>query len=379
MHRQRNRKWITLLFVFLFGTLGCDGITGSWKVDVEEKEGGGGKVEVTPIEPAPEPEPEPEPQPEPQPTSDFELIMRWVPSKQVGDNKNDSNYEDKLDYKAAGYKIGYQIWTNWNFHFPQYRSTTPQYGGVPMEIDWADHFATMERTFDTQCPDKDYDGYCVIDFERYTPMLKYANETYRNAAIEWVRKKMPNANEEQLLVMADKIWLDSTVDMMTKTLEKAKQLRPKGKWGYYGYPHRCYYSAGKAGYSAEFKEYNDKYTKLWNMSDAIYPSIYIVERYESTTPEKLEFNKTWLKENVEEGMRIANGKPVLCFVAYCYYPGGAMMPLVDYRLQLSEAKQYGANGVILWMHSYADSTLNSLGTWFNEVVIPAHKSLGLIQ
>ena len=366
MSRNReDRVWIILsilsaAIIILIPLLmsACDKITGSWKVDVEEKEDGGGTVEVTPIKP-----------------KKFELVIRDIHHRPIP-------YTGNFEYWKYGFEVKNQIWTGWNFKWPSFdEAGNPVNGGLPQNIDWNAQFTNMERTFPTQCPNVDFDGYCVIDFETYVPVLPRDKPIYRTKSIEKVLADHPELSKDDPRVtqLAEQEFFDATIEMLVRTLQKAKELRPKGKWGYYGYPARCYYAGTNTpGYSLGNKLLNNKYQRIWEVSDVIYPSLYVVANYESRTEDKLEWNKVWAEQNVREALRVANGKPVICYTWYQYTYGELMLE-ADYRLQVESALKYGANGTILWMHNYSDAELKRIGGFFENVGGPVHTSLGLIK
>jgi hyaluronoglucosaminidase len=241
----------------------------------------------------------------------------------------------------------------------------------------------MDKYFDVQCPDKDFSGYCIIDMEWWVPDLDSCPAIYKQKSIEKVLKENPTLlpTDQTVLQLATSQFNNAAQILMEQTLIRAKQLRPKGKWGYYGYPARCYFSeGGLSGYLNKQRVINDRYTKIWAVSDVIYPSLYVIGSYRSNNdPVKLEFNKTWAKENVEEAVRIAKGKPVVAYIWYLYENDMQLQQEADYRTQVEAAYKYGANGVILWQHDYTETELKRVVSFFEGVGGKVHRELGLIK
>lgn len=61
---------------------------------------------------------------------------------------------------------------------------------------------------------------------------------------------------------------------MEETLLLARSLRPKGLWGYYGFPD-CFNEHNMSDCSEKTKELNDQISWLFESSSALFPSIYL--------------------------------------------------------------------------------------------------------
>jgi hyaluronoglucosaminidase len=398
---SEERNWVAILLCVLFSSvlgllvaslIGCDGIGGSWKVDVEEKDNGGAKVEVTPIEPEEPKEPE-----EPE----FKLVMRYLWGN-IAKEDNIERYRDKFEYWDYGYSLNY-CFVGLAGDWPYYDySGNAKNGGIPQKVDLEKHFTKLEKDLEYIMPDKDVEVYAVFDFEYWSPYASadwaYVKEIYKEKSIEHVLKKYnitPNHPEWQkyhdsqlIQDEAKREFLKAGINILVKSLQKAKELRPKAKWGYYGYPARCYWSGIKSlpGYNAKLKKVNDEIKAVYDASDAIYPSFYIHHRYASKPDTTMggmptfDFNKEWQRQNAEEVVRISQGKPIFAYIWYGYAPG--CNPLIseqDYELTLKSCMEGGLDGVILWMHTYNDSELTRIGEFYENVGGAIHRKLSLIK
>ena len=356
----------SILGILVASLIGCDGISGSWKVDVEEKDDGGAKVEVTPIEPE-----EPE---------GFVLAMRylWGP---LDKPDNITKYEGKFDYKKHGFVLNHQFFGRYGA-FPWYRGDTAIDGGIPQNINYEKHFRKMEEGYKMIMPETDATCYGVIDFESWAPTWDYhIKAIYKEKSIEKVLSDNPELSPEdpQVEQIARREFTTAAIEVLTRTIIKAKELRPNVKWGYYGFPQRCYYKGdGGAGYNPKLKIANDEMKILYDASQIIIPSLYLFQNYASTTDAKFEFNKKWQREHMEEAVRVSQGKPIFCYVWYGYTPScSPLLSEKDYELTLRSIINGGADGMLLWMHSYSDDELTRIGNFYKNIGGAVHQRLDL--
>lgn len=148
-------------------------------------------------------------------------------------------------------------------------------GGIPQLGNLSLHLALAEDDINSLMPDPDFTGLAVLDFRAWKPLFRQNfNElrTYQTASIAEVQKRHPDWNDTQLKVQAEKEFDDAARAFLEGTLKLAHKLRPKGLWGYLGYPY-CY---GDIGYYCDDMAVaeNDMIQWLWDASSALYPTLF---------------------------------------------------------------------------------------------------------
>lgn len=117
---------------------------------------------------------------------------------------------------------------------------TKRNGGVPQEGNLKEHLETFRKHLTTQIPDESFSGIGIIDFESWRPIFRQnwaSLEPYKTLSIKLEREKHPFWSEAAVKKEAKRRFEKSGRIFMEETLKMAKKLRPKAKWGYYGYPH----------------------------------------------------------------------------------------------------------------------------------------------
>ncbi|KAK3714903.1 hypothetical protein QZH41_010904 [Actinostola sp. cb2023] len=115
-------------------------------------------------------------------------------------------------------------------------------GGMPQIIDINAHLEKSTRDIVWRIPDPNFHGLAVIDWEGWRPTWQRnwdSKKIYQTRSIEMMRAQYPDWPMERLVERARKQFEDSARMMMEETLKLGKHLRPKAKWGFYGFPD-CY-------------------------------------------------------------------------------------------------------------------------------------------
>ncbi|KAK9406328.1 hyaluronidase-1 [Crotalus adamanteus] len=138
---------------------------------------------------------------------------------------------------------------------------------------------------------------------------------------------------------------------MEQTLALSETLRPKGFWGFYGFPN-CYndeyQSVNYTGECPEIeKQRNNELYWLWKQSRALYPSIYLPNILR-LTHKTLEY----VRHRIEEAFRVLkwtqNDIPVLPYTTTVYDFTHNFITQEDLVHTIGESASQGAAGVILW-------------------------------
>lgn len=148
-------------------------------------------------------------------------------------------------------------------------------GGIPQMGNLSLHLSKVQEDIESLIPDADFEGLAVIDFQAWRPLFQHnfdELEIYQNRSMEVVKQNHLDWNSTQVEAQAAKEFNAAAREFLEGTLQLAHKLRPKGLWGYMGYP----YCNGYAGYYCDSisTQENDVIDWLWNASSALYPSLF---------------------------------------------------------------------------------------------------------
>lgn len=155
-------------------------------------------------------------------------------------------------------------------------------GGIPQRGNFDRHLALSEGQI-RSLMQRNFSGLAVVDWEKWQPLWvrNYGTrQAYNDLSKQLVRKKHPNMSEEEATSLAVAEFEKAARSFMEETLQLCVEARPKGLWGFYGYPG-CYNDHGtkESGYTGKCKPgteaLNDKLVFLWKQSTALYPSVYV--------------------------------------------------------------------------------------------------------
>lgn len=219
-------------------------------------------------------------------------------------------------------------------------------GGLPQLADLNKHLARVRRDVSSTIPDPDWDGFAVIDYEAWHLLWEYMPELYRDESRKVVRSAHPDLPETQVEEIARGQFENAAVQFITKTLDLCSQLRPKARWGMYGYPQTTN--------PARLKREAELYTHV----DALYPSIYARNwSVQGAKPKQGQAALSRYKNRIDAiigvSKTIAQGRPVLAYTWPRYNTSNPvyrnrLLNDLDLAMMLSEPLAAGADGVILW-------------------------------
>ncbi|KAF7695497.1 hyaluronidase-3 [Silurus meridionalis] len=230
-------------------------------------------------------------------------------------------------------------------------------GGVPQRGDLENHLEMSEAQIRSLIQ-RSFSGLGVVDWEKWQPLWVRnfgIRQAYNDLSKQLVREKHPDMSEEEVTLLATAEFEKAAQAFMEKTLQLAVKARPKGLWGFYGYPG-CYNDRGakESGYTGKCKSgtqaLNDKLAFLWQQSTALYPSVYVCPRLAGHPNTRL-----MVRHRVLEAFRVgaqhggdAPRLPVLPYARVAFTKTLHFLNKTDLENTLGEIASLGAAGVVLW-------------------------------
>lgn len=204
-------------------------------------------------------------------------------------------------------------------------------GGLPQSGNLDAHLKQLELDIDTYIPNKLFDGVAVIDFEMWRPTFRQNFDKlkiYRELTMMDVNKKHPSWSRDQIERQAEMIFENAAVNLFNRTLLRAKKLRPRALWGYYGFPHcfnrfRDYSALERCPEQVEME--NDRLAFLFE--SAAYPSLYTTQNQTGTALTKFVQGKMRETSRVTKSSLDAQR---LAFMRYQYTDSMSLMSSVKY-------------------------------------------------
>uniref|UniRef100_A0A8C5PHA7 Hyaluronidase n=1 Tax=Leptobrachium leishanense TaxID=445787 RepID=A0A8C5PHA7_9ANUR len=243
-------------------------------------------------------------------------------------------------------------------YYPYYDQVGfPVNGGLPQNASVEKHLMKVMKDVKAVMFPEDFNGVAVVDWENWRPLWNRnwnGMVQYRLRSMKRVYRKHPTWSYIKLTRLAKTEFENAAQSFMRRTLEMGRKLRPRGLWGFYGYPY-CY----NYGFSNHMSEYtgecleaevrrNDLLAWLWKASSALYPDIYL-DRVLKMSEKVGKF----VKHRVEEGLRISKQVherelPVLPYARIVYKYSMDFLTQEDLVQTIGQSAALGAAGVILW-------------------------------
>ncbi|XP_070789832.1 hyaluronidase-1 isoform X1 [Pituophis catenifer annectens] len=240
-------------------------------------------------------------------------------------------------------------------YYPYYtKDGVAIYGGLPQNASLKAHLQKIEQDINNTILDVGFRGLAVVDWEHWRPLWirNWASmKIYQYKSIKLVKEQHPDWPADKVIKVAQLEFQQSASAFMEQTLARSETLRPKGFWGFYGFPN-CYNNQYQdANYTGECpeieKQRNNKLYWLWNQSRALYPSIYLPQILR-LTHKTLEF----ARHRIQEAFRVVkwtqNDIPVLPYTTIVYEFTHNFLTQEDLVYTIGESASQGAAGVILW-------------------------------
>lgn len=273
--------------------------------------------------------------------------------------------------------------------------------GLALTLDpawWDAYIARLDRVIAQNIPDASATGLAVFDIEfldlnwgqRTAGPSIYPKSDHKPAQFDWwfdyFRMHRPEAiaglsTEETEHVLA-RTYQAAAKDLMLRTIQEAKRLRPEMKWGFYGYP---LWRAGNDYARPDpnpSRDLTDNVAWLFEASDAVYPVLY--QRWKVVaTASQADGRTTRTRDSIEnqmravigEARRVAGSKPVYVFTGVRYFEHtpryeGQPFSAELYRLALGIPKEAGADGILIWDYIKSDAQFRALQSIMRHYVNP---------
>ncbi|XP_052820155.1 hyaluronidase-1-like [Mya arenaria] len=239
-----------------------------------------------------------------------------------------------------------------------------EFGSTVIVVRLADYSVHIQKVVDDVnnfIPDVNFSGLAVIDWERWRPIFERNNyneeqRVYIRASEAQVRKLHPDWSVKQVHSHAETEFQQAARRLMEGTLVTCRQLRPRGHWGFYGFP-ACYnYHKGESTCSNETKSLNDRLDWLFNISSVLLPSIYLSEKIGTHNARQARAHG-----ELGEALRVANAysvhnTPLVAYSRFRYGDTGRFYDLADLNNTLRQSAEAGFSGVALWDSSESFKT-----------------------
>ncbi|XP_067863695.1 hyaluronidase PH-20-like [Heptranchias perlo] len=249
-------------------------------------------------------------------------------------------------------------------HYPHYDELTGQEfdGGIPQQVNMDEHLQKAEHDIKELIPSNISHGLAVIDWENWRPIWGrnwHRKFIYLRQSIELVQQSDLSLTWQRAAEIAKIEFEEAAKNLLIKSLQLGKKLRPNQLWGYYLFPncynymhknrHRTY--TGKCPQRAISR--NNELLWLWQESTALYPSIYLPKVFKSSNNSKL-----FVRNRVQEAMRVAtlskkeHSLPVYTYTRAVYRESfNETLSEADLVSTIGESASLGAAGIVLWESS----------------------------
>ncbi|KAL0978715.1 hypothetical protein UPYG_G00174230 [Umbra pygmaea] len=266
--------------------------------------------------------------------------------------------------------------------YPEYIRREPVNGGVPQNASILKHLAAATNDIQTYIPNKDFQGLAVVDWESWRPIWE---RNWESMSVYWegsralVRAKHPDWSPAQVEVLACKEFQASARDFIEDTLRLGRNERPRGMWGFYGFPS-CYnyYRNTTEHYTGECPKIelqrNNALSWLWNISSALYPDIYIDVEMRGLDNIILLYSR----HRVMEAMRVRAqatpvSPPVYTYARIVYTYSLQFLSQTALVSTVGESAALGSAGIVLWgdqVYSKSKANCEAVKNYLDEILGP---------
>lgn len=221
-------------------------------------------------------------------------------------------------------------------------------GGIPQRCDLQAHLAKVRIDVEQAIPDPEWSGFAVIDHEGWDVLWDKCSPAVQELGRAWVRESYPDRSARDVERLAKASFESAAKRFLLETIETCKAVRPRAKWGYYGYPW------------AHHAAFEKQLSWLWEASGALYPCVYTwkygVEPAQGGPKQDqapIAEYEAAIDASIQLSRRFAGEKPVMAFLWLRYhdllpaYKLQMVNPL-DLRAMLERPCRAGADGAILW-------------------------------
>ncbi|KAJ7998432.1 hypothetical protein DPEC_G00204870 [Dallia pectoralis] len=252
--------------------------------------------------------------------------------------------------------------------YPEYVQRQAVNGGVPQNASLLEHLRTATENLRTYIPDRDFQGLSVVDWESWRPVWDRnwdSMNVYWEGSRALVKVKHPDWSPAQVEVVARQEFQVAARDFMEGTLLLGKYERPRGMWGFYGFPC-CYnhYKNTTGNYTGECprieSKRNDALFWLWNASSAFFPDIYLDVRMRGLGDIIRRYTHYRVMEAVRVGAQVSpTPPPVYPYARAVYTYSLEFLSEMTLVYTIGESAALGSAGIVLWGdQTYSKSKIN---------------------
>ncbi|XP_031563585.1 hyaluronidase-1-like [Actinia tenebrosa] len=290
---------------------------------------------------------------------------------ELGDFKILSNPQQTWNGKYV--VVFYNAQLGYYPYFTNAEGTNNHNGGMPQLVDLNIHIRKSTKDIIKRIPDPHFNGLAVIDWEGWRPIWSRnwgSKKIYQTRSIEILRSQHPDWSMEQLVEQAQYQFENHAQRMMHETLKLGKFLRPKAKWGFYGFPD-CY-GHENTNYmcSDEHKDFNDRLQWMFSDSTALFPSIYL--------PENSPTNGAFVRGRLLETLRLrekyskkGSSLPIFPYFRLIYEKNPLnydFLTNVDLYNTIGQAADFGAAGIVMWGNRRDENTSPEICRKLNDYI-----------
>lgn len=224
-------------------------------------------------------------------------------------------------------------------------------GGLPQLADFSRHYHKSERDIEKAIKNRTFDGLGVIDWESWRPIFNRnlynkIQKRYVDLSIKYVEQNHPHWNQSQVHEVAQYEFEMAARFLMEGTIRLGKQLRPQGRWGFYGFPSCYNYRPGESHCANDTIKYNDRLSWLFAVSSSLYPSIYLNDGDVSDE------NKLRVGGILRESLRVRDTyspyTPIYAYSRFTYRNSDQFYNKDDLLGTIGQSFDAGMDGIVMW-------------------------------
>ena len=230
-------------------------------------------------------------------------------------------------------------------------------GGVPHNANLSAHLAQIRRTMPVGVAEN-YTGIIGIDFESWSPIWsedtsKDGSKTYQNLSISLVLQAQPQLPLAQAKTKAKNAFETAALEFFVETIKLCRALRPRARWGYYGYPQPFVFDGYDTANGPTLRALNDQLQPLWDASDVLLPSIYLAQWHASAAT-LAKMNAAQINTTMRESVRLqkqTKHRPDIWPFMYSYYNSNRQnvtLTAEDTVASIAFPYALGATGLVVW-------------------------------